>query len=365
MAAKAALSVDIARRISTTFSIAARFEAQPGFTMILGPSGSGKTTLLECIAGLAHPDSGRIAIGGNVLFDAAENIDVPVAQRRLGYLFQTLALFPHLSVERNIKYGIAKLPAPEQERRMTAMLESFRIPHLRGRRPGEVSGGERQRVALARALVTDPVLLLLDEPLTALDAATKSKILEDLKLWNSQHQIPILYVTHAPEEAFALGERVVVLDGGRIIAEGMPQEVLKSPRHETIAQIVGFENVFDATVIGLNEAQGAMLCRVGTNHLELEVPLTQAQIGASVRIAVRAGDIMLAGHRPSGISARNVFEGRVVEVRRAGVTMVVMIDSGVTFEVHVTPAAARELELAPGRAVWVVLKTYSCSVVAQ
>lgn len=359
------MSVDVARRTSSAFSLAAQFEAGPGFTMVLGPSGSGKTTLLDCIAGFARPDAGRIAIGERVLFDAAGQIDIPVAQRRLAYLFQGLALFPHLSVEQNVKYGISRLAAPERERRMRSLLDSFRITQLRERRPGEISGGERQRVALARALATDPVLMLLDEPLTALDLSTKSKILDDLRQWNAAHRIPILYVTHAPQEAFALGERVLVLEGGQLIAQGMPHQILKWPRSETIAQIVGFENVFDATVLSLMEAQGTMLCRVGKNHLVLEVPLISTAVGALVRIAVRAGDIMLAGERPHGLSARNTFAGRVIEVRRAGVAVVVMVDCGVTLEVHVTPAAAEELKLAPQRPVWLVLKTNSCSLVER
>ena len=359
------LSLNIARRTSAAFVLEANFDAAPGFTMVLGPSGSGKTTLLECIAGFARPDSGRIAIGDRVLFDSDTHLDVPVAGRRLGYLFQNLALFPHMSVEQNIRYGIVKLPAAEQERRITSMLDSFRIAHLRDRRPGEVSGGERQRIALARALVTDPAALLLDEPLSALDTSTKSKIIDDLRQWNLERRIPVLCVTHAPEEAFALGERVIVLEAGRVIAQGMPQEILKSPRRETVAQIVGFENVFDATVTALMEAQGTMSCRAGNNNLEIEVPLTRASMGDTVRVAIRAGDIILAGERPHGLSARNTFVGQVTEVRREGVTVVVMVDSGVTFEIHVTPAAAEELQLEPGRSVWMILKTYSCSLIER
>jgi molybdate transport system ATP-binding protein len=360
---QAVVRIDIARRLSESFELRASFRASAGFTMILGPSGSGKTTLLDCIAGLARPDSGRIAIGERVIFDSARGIDLPPASRRIGYLFQSLALFPHLTVERNVEYGIARMPAAERERRVSAILDSFRIGDLRGQRPGEISGGERQRAALARSLVTDPAVMLLDEPLSALDLGTRSKIIEDLRRWNERHRIPILYVTHAPEEAFALGERVVVLEAGRVIADGMPQDVLKAPRRETIARIVGFENVFDATVAAIMESQGTMVCRLESNHLELEVPLTSARVGARVRVAVRAGDIMIAAERPRGLSARNTFEGRVVEMRRAGVTVVAMVDSGVTFEVHVTPGAAEELRLAPGRQVWLVLKTYSCSLV--
>jgi len=180
--------------------------------MLLGPSGGGKTTVLNCIAGLVRPDSGRIAVGSRLFFDSEAHVDLAVAERRIGYVFQNLALFPHLTVEKNIQYGIIKLPVLERRQRMMTLLDSFRIGHLLGTRPNQISGGERQRVALARSLVTDPVLLLLDEPLSALDLATKATILDDLRGWNLDHRIPIVYVTHSPEEAFALGEHVVVVD---------------------------------------------------------------------------------------------------------------------------------------------------------
>ncbi len=298
-----------------------------------------------------------------MLFDSDERIDMPVAARRLGYVFQNLALFPHLTVARNVQYGIAKLPADERRARMMAMLESFRIAHLATRKPGEISGGERQRVALARSLVTNPEALLLDEPLAALDHATKSKILDDLRAWNASHEIPILYVTHSPDEAFALGERVIVLEGGRILAQGMPQYVLTTPRHETIAQVVGFENVFDATVRSIAETQGTMLCQLDGSATQLEVPLGHAEPGARVRVAIRAGDIMVASERPQGLSARNAFEGRVLSIRREGVRVLVMIEAGATFEVHLTPGAIDSLRIDAGKKVWLVIKTYSCNLV--
>ncbi len=357
------LSVRIAHRTSNGFALEAGFEAAPGFTMILGPSGGGKTTLLNCIAGFARPNAGRIALGARVLFDSDERIDMPVAARRLGYVFQNLALFPHLTVAQNVQYGIAKLPADERRARMMTMLESFRIAHLTARKPGEISGGERQRTALARSLVTNPEAILLDEPLAALDHATKSKILDDLRAWNASHEIPILYVTHSPDEAFALGERVVVLEGGRILAQGMPQYVLTTPRHETIAQVVGFENVFDATVRSIAETQGTMLCQLDGSATQLEVPLGHAEPGARVRIAIRAGDIMLASEHPQGLSARNSFQGRVLSTRREGVRVVVAIEAGATFEVHLTPGAIDSLRIEAGKEVWLVIKTYSCNLV--
>jgi molybdate transport system ATP-binding protein len=363
MASDQLLSVRITHRLSNSFALEAAFEAAAGFTMILGPSGSGKTTLLNCIAGLERPDSGRIALGARVLFDSDERINVPVAQRRLGYVFQNLALFPHLTVAQNVQYGIAKLPAEERQARMITMLESFRIAHLISRKPGEISGGERQRVALARSLVTNPAAMMLDEPLTALDNSTKSKILDDLRAWNASHEIPILYVTHSPEEAFALGERVVVLEDGRILVQGMPQYVLTTPRHETIAQVVGFENVFDATVKSMAETQGTMLCQLDDSATHLEVPLGHAEIGARLRIAIRAGDIIIASDQPHNLSARNSFQGRVLSIRREGVRVIVMIEAGATFEVHLTPAAINALQLEDGKQVWLVIKTYSCNLV--
>src|SRR6202140_5001832 len=244
------------------FVLEAEFQAEPGFTILFGPSGAGKTTVLDCVAGLATPDWGRIAVADRVLFDAARSIDFPVAKRRVGYVFQSLALFPHLTVEKNVQYGLAHLPQAERATRASAILQAFRIAHLAQRYPREISGGESQRAALARTLVTDPAVLLLDEPLAALDAATKSKIIDDLRLWNQAHRIPILYVTHSREEVMALGERGMVLEQGRIIAQGSPHQVLSAPTHESVAQLVGFENIFDATVWLLHAGRGPPTRRV-------------------------------------------------------------------------------------------------------
>jgi molybdate transport system ATP-binding protein len=357
------LSVRITRRLSNAFALEAEFETSAGFTMLLGPSGCGKTTLLNCLAGFVRPDAGRITLGARALFDSSSGIDMPVPERQLGYVFQNLALFPHMTVEQNVQYGIVKLPAKERRARMMAMLESFRIPHLIGRKPAQISGGERQRVALARSLVTNPAMLLLDEPLSALDTASKSNILDDLRDWNASHAIPVLYVTHSPEEAFAVGEHVVVLQSGRILAQGTPQDVLSTPRHETIAQIVGFENVFDATVRSIDEAQGTMICQLDGSATQVEVPLGRAEPSARVRIAIRAGDIILATEQPHGLSARNTFRGRVLSMRREGVTAIMMVEAGATFEVHLTPVSVDDLKLKAGTQVWVVIKTYSCNLV--
>src|SRR5882762_5198507 len=231
---------------SGSASLGVGLVATERITIVFGASGAGKTTLLNCIAGISGPDSGRIVVSGTVFFDAEKRFTLPVAQRRVGYVFQDLALFPHLTAEQNISYGLAMLDRQNQKARTDAILSSFRIEHLRHRKPAQISGGERQRVALARALVTDPRVLLLDEPLAALDLPTKSLIVDDLRAWNQQHRVPILYVTHSRDEVFALGERVLVLDHGRIIAQGTPHEVMTAPHLETAAQLSGFENIFDA-----------------------------------------------------------------------------------------------------------------------
>ena len=265
----------------------------------------------------------------------------------------------------NVSYGIIKLPREERRARMMALLESFHIADLIARKPNEISGGQRQRAALARSLVTNPSLLLLDEPLVALDLSAKARILDDLRNWNTSHDIPILYVTHSPEEAYALGERVVAIESGRIVAQGTPQNVLATPRHETIAQWVGFENVFDATVRSLAESQGTMRCQLDESNIELEVPLIRTEPGARVRIAIRAGDIMLSVDRPHGLSARNAFRAKLVSMRTEGVTVILTFESGVRFEVRVTPGARDELGLTSGRQVWLVIKTYSCNLVGK
>ncbi len=361
-AAGDALDIQIRKRFARGgFELNVACRVPYGISILFGASGAGKTTLLDCIAGLTAPDSGRIAIGPRIMFEPGRG--VAVQERRIGYVFQDLALFPHLTVEQNVDYGLARVDASERRRRRDAMLESFRVGHLRSRKPDEISGGERQRVALARALVTEPCLLLLDEPLAALDAMTKSKIVADLRSWNRDHRIPILYVTHSREEVFALGERVLVLEAGRIIAEGTPHEVMTAPWQETVAQLAGFENIFDATVSAAHPDRGTMTCRL-SGSVELETPLVRAEVGSALRVGIRAGDILLATIRPEGLSARNVLPGRMLSLAQRDVMIVARVDCGVEMEVHLTLAARDALHLQPGREVWLVVKTYSCHLMS-
>ena len=201
------------------FAVGVQFAVPAGVTVIFGPSGAGKTTILQCIAGLLRPDAGVIAIGGERVFDSAHKIDLVPQLRRVGYVFQDLALFPHMTVEENISFGIRKNGTNHSNQLVRDVMERFRIARLANHRPGEISGGERQRVALARALVTEPRLLLLDEPFSALDDDLKLEIIADLKQWLSRLNIPALFVTHDRAEAEALGHRMLHLSEGAIVGE--------------------------------------------------------------------------------------------------------------------------------------------------
>ncbi len=361
-----ALSVEIHKRFSgdSNFELNAKFSVPPGISILFGPSGAGKTTLLDCVAGLTTPDFGWITVAGRAFLDSCSATNLSSRNRIVGYVFQDLALFPHLTVDGNVQYGLASLNVKDRRKRSDAILESFRISHLRSRRPREISGGERQRVALARALVTDPCVLLLDEPLSGLDAMTKSRILDDLRSWNQAHHIPILYVTHNREEVFALGERVLVLENGRIIVQGTPHEVMSAPLQETVAQLAGFENIFDATVAAAHEDRGTMTCRLANSDVELETPLVRADVGTTLRVGIQAGDILLATVKPVGLSARNILPGKIVSLVQRDVIVVAQVDCGVEMSVHLTLAARDSLELQAGREVWLIVKTHSCHLMA-
>jgi len=352
------------RRNGASFVLDVSVEAPPGITILFGPSGAGKSTLLDCIAGLVRPEAGKIAIGEDVLFDSVLRVDIPPQQRRIAYVFQSLALFPHLTVERNIEYGLTDLPDQDRGTRVQEILAAFRIERLRNQKPSQISGGERQRTALARSLVTAPRVLLLDEPLTGLDAELKAALVEDLRAWNALKRIPILYVTHSREEVDALGERVIAIDNGRVVSHGAPMDVLDAPRRKRLAQAAGFENLLSGTVLDLRGPDGVMRVKLGeSSFCEIEVPLAHASAGDRVQVAIRAGDILLASERPHGLSARNILDGRMVSLEQRGTMCIAQIDCGVTFVVHVTPGAVRALELTMGKPVWLVLKTHSCHLV--
>ncbi|MET0625129.1 MAG: ATP-binding cassette domain-containing protein [Pyrinomonadaceae bacterium] len=346
------------------FTLDVEMTAPAGVTILFGASGAGKTQTLRAVAGLASPDEGRIAVGRTVFYDSALGVNLPVGRRRVGYLFQNLALFPHMTALENVEFGAAAPNRAARRAKALALLERFGVAHAAGRRPRAVSGGEAQRVALARALAGEPRLLLLDEPLSALDEPVKLDIISVLRELNRDLRLPILYVTHSREEALALGERALVFERGRVVARGEPHAVFGSPTRASVARLTGVENVFEGKVISRDEAAGTMLVGLtaGADACRVEVPLGRAEAGSRVTVAVRSGDILLANAEPRGISARNVLAGRVERVERRAEQTLVHVRCGVLWAAGVTHQSIRELGLKDGAHVWLAVKTLSFTV---
>jgi molybdate transport system ATP-binding protein len=345
------------------FQLDVTFNAPPGVTILLGHSGAGKTTLLRSIAGLCNPQKGHIVSGGKVLFDSEKNIAIEPSKRHVGFVFQDLALFPHLTVEENITYSLRKLQTRERDLRVREILESFQIATLCRRLPREISGGEQQRVALARSLVMQPSVLLLDEPLSSLDPHTKAGIIEDLRAWNERHRIPLLYVTHNHEEVFALGERVISLEKGRITAEGSPVEMVPAPHRHSMAQIGGFENLFEAAISNARESHSVVACRLLGSPIEIQMPSTRVPPGTPTHLGIRADEILLATSKPAILNSCNVIQGRIQHIDHTGRKVELWIDSGLTFRVSLNEDVPKTFQLRSGDDVWMIIRPQACHLI--
>jgi molybdate transport system ATP-binding protein len=242
------LAVRLVKRLPG-FTLDVDWTADGGVAALFGPSGAGKTLTLQCMAGLLRPDAGRIVVNGRVLFDAAAGVDVPPQARRVGYVFQGYALFPHLTVADNVGFGLRDRPHPERARRVTEVLARLGLAGLERRHPHELSGGQRQRVALGRALAIDPALLLMDEPLSALDAPLRRTLRDDLRAVLADWGAAAVVVTHDFTEAYRLGDRIVVYEDGRVVQAAPRTELLWQPASEVVARIMGIPNVLHGTVI--------------------------------------------------------------------------------------------------------------------
>ncbi len=346
------------------FHLDVNFRAGAGITVLFGPSGAGKTAVLNAVAGVVRPDAGRIGVDGVTYFDADRQTHLPSARRRVGYVFQGLALFPHLTVAENVGYGLgpAWLPSTRKARRkrIAEQLASLHLEQLGDRRPGEISGGQQQRVALARALIRRPRVLLLDEPLSGLDLPVKQEILSDLRGAVEQLHIPALFVTHDAEEAARLGDSIILFEKGRIISEGEPMRVLKEPTQETVARLADAGNILDAHLIEKDTERLTQTVQV--NRCRLRIPLTRHPVGSRLKLAVPAGDILAATAKPDSISARNVLAGNVVSLEQEGYRVTMKVDCGTILEVRLTPGAVADLGLETGKSVWLIIKAYSCHV---
>lgn len=340
------------------------FVVPAGVTILFGPSGAGKTTLLRCIAGIVSPDSGSIVINESILFDSERQINMPIRGRGVGYVFQNQALFPHLTALANVEFGMNGGSRRQRRQRAASLMKALRIEHTADRRPAQISGGEGQRVALARALAVHPRLLLLDEPLSAIDDATKVGIISDLKELNRQLRLPVLYVTHSRDEAITLGQRILVMEHGRIIAAGEPLEVFGAPASKSVARLTGVENIFEGVIKGQNPDAGtaSVIVTDDRGSCEIGVPSSDRRPGETVTVAVRSGDILLATSELRNTSARNILLGKISGIERGGDRVLVTVASGVKWKVSVTREAAIELGLAEEQRVWIAFKSYSCHI---
>ncbi len=326
---------------------------------VVGPSGAGKTSLLEAIAGLRRAE-GRIAVGGEVLQDSAAGVFLPPERRRLGYVPQDGALFPHLSVLRNLTFGRPSA-RPSMDADLDALVALLDLGTLLARYPRHLSGGERRRVALGRALLAHPRLLLLDEPTAGLDPVRARKALAGIRRVHKELGVPLLVVTHQPQEALALASEVLLLDGGTVRAVGPARQVLLAPG--VLAQEGGrrWENYVLGTVVRHQAAGGSTEVRLDGGEA-VTIPHTpDLAEGADLLLSIDAEDLLLATAPPVGLSARNAVAGRVDELIPVGSSIYARVGPWLAL---LTPAAVAELGLAAGSPVWLVAKTHSWRVVA-
>jgi molybdate transport system ATP-binding protein len=338
------------------FRLEVAFSAPPGVTALFGRSGSGKTTVVNAVAGLLRPERGRVAVNGTVLLDTGARREVPVHRRRVGYVFQEGRLFPHLTVRANLAFGRWFAPRGAELERTEHVVELLGIGHLLERRPGALSGGEKQRVAIGRALLSGPRLLLMDEPLAALDEARKAEILPYLERLRDETRIPVLYVSHSVAEVARLATTVVALSEGRVARAGPAAEVMADPEAFPLMGRQEAGAVLAGRVVGHDAADG--LTEIAVSRGRLFVPRALAEPGAEIRLRIRARDVAIATRPPEGISMLNVLPAVVTRVGDGGGPVVeIGLASGEDrLLARITRRSLRTLGLAPGAECHAVLK---------
>lgn len=352
------LSCRCRHHFNSGFELDVAFECRERVASLFGPSGAGKTTILQCIAGLLRPDQGTITVAERLLTDSESSHHVAVHHRGVGLVFQDQLLFPHLSVQQNLRYGMKRRPHPARHiafDRVTAVLD---INHLLTRPPRNLSGGERQRVALGRALLCSPSVLLMDEPLAALDDPLKHRILTYLERVLNEWQVPTLFVSHSQAEVRRLAQEVIVLDHGRVISQGPPDEALSSPQPLAWSDTLGPTNLLRLDEVTLHEGQP--LGRLGAQSLRL--PPVDPIPPAPVFVEFAPGAVMLSRHDLDDLSARNQLHGHIRKVVELPQATFVAVDVGQIVWSAITPQAATELGLSHGTPVTCVIKTHSLRV---
>ncbi len=329
-------------------------------TGLFGPSGSGKSTLLSVIAGLADPERGYIKLDGEVLFDSCKRIRLPPDRRRIGMVFQDSQLFPHLSVEGNLLYGLKRTPKQDRRFQFKEIVDLLEIGHLLHSHPRRLSGGEKQRVALGRSLLASPRLLLLDEPLASLDQGLKEQILPFLERVKNELRLPMIYVSHALHEILHLTDRLVVIAHGRIRGAGPLHEIIKDQEVLQLAGRLGLQNVLPVILLAHDVPSGCSLAIFNGNRLVL--PLSQRlEVGQTCYISVRPGEIALARRPVVGISIQNQIKGRIEGLSMHPHCVMVQVDVGSRLLVEITARSLQDLGLKEGDLVYCLIKAQSFS----
>ncbi len=354
------LSLDFQYRFPKGGQLSARLSiTQEGSTIaaILGPSGSGKSTLLHCIAGVQKPDSGYIKTNQITYFDSEQKIAIPAHERSNGLLFQKAPLFPHLNVRKNIVYGLKERPSLAQKEIVNEWLERFTLPGKAERYPDELSGGERQRVALAQTLAPEPQLLLLDEPLSALDPVTRTDMRKKLRSWLIDHKRSALIVTHDLAEALSFSDHLIIMSEGHILQYGKAMDIFSRPSLPEVAKIVGVENLLPGKVLKV---------KAGLLSLSLGKAVLSA-IGSGLPkqacfVGIRSEEVVLERGQSTKSSARNHLKGRVQEIIPYGSQVGIVMDCGFPLLARITEQSRQELALVPGTEITAAIKASSIQV---
>jgi molybdate transport system ATP-binding protein len=353
------LSFQCRHRYPGGFDLDIAFELSHRFTSLFGPSGSGKTSVLSIIAGLLRPQQGEVRLNHRTLLDTASGISLPPENRHVGVVFQDALLFPHFTVERNLRYGAQHRRRPRRTVAFSRVVEVLELGPLVPRYPQNLSGGERQRVALGRALLSGPELLVMDEPLASLDDPLKGRILSYLERVVAEWNLTTLFVTHGQAEVRRVAEWVVVLEQGRVLCAGPPDQALTQPGPLAWTNSTAPANLL--RVEQLTSAEGHVVARVGGQTIRLPIAKLPAKSPAFLQF--RPADVMLSRRDVTGLSARNHLRGRVCQVLAVEDAVFVAIDIGQMLWAEITPQAAAELQLAPGVDVICLLKAHSLTLV--